>query len=110
MEAFRGELDLTDDDRREVFSGILKGSSDITQTILEDLCEGYGTTLLTILDRRLMRGECIDAFPSPPEEHGGEGWRVSINTDDDRGLTITSLGFVNEEDADEFIRYMLGEA
>ena len=51
MNLFRndGFDDLTNDDRLEIFFGILPGSSDITALNLELLCTQYGTSLTTVI-------------------------------------------------------------
>lgn len=53
MNLFRGNGfdELTNDDRLEIFFGILAGSSDLTALNLETLCQQYGTNLATVIDK-----------------------------------------------------------
>ena len=55
MEFFRndGKLSLlTADDRAEIFSSILIGSSDFTKQRLEDLLNDYGVSHLVVTERK----------------------------------------------------------
>jgi hypothetical protein len=59
MDAFR-DCDnlceeLSDDDCREVFSGILKGESDLTWELFEKVCEDYGVDFAVIARDYLNR-------------------------------------------------------
>lgn len=44
------DFTLSNDDKVEVFLSALSGSSDLTRSLLEELCSNYGTSLTDVLN------------------------------------------------------------
>jgi len=49
---------ITADDALEIFCGVLKGSSDITLELLDELCGNYGVDLGEVLNERAFCPNC----------------------------------------------------